>query len=112
LQALSFSKDLVFLVRDWSDTDVAYGFAGGNEYLLEKVLVLHKDYKDLASVRENIRDSFEAVKCFLMPMPGMRIMRRGAGQSAPTLAGMLYVGLCRLYDRPAIRKNRLFRCKL
>jgi len=81
-------KDLLFLVRDWSDPDISFGFEGGN-LVLSKILEVQRQHKDLESVRQNIYESFTNVKCFLMPPPGRAIALRGAQTHPPLLKGAL-----------------------
>lgn len=66
-----------FLVRDWHSTgEFELGHLGGQEYLDKRVLVAGpSDPQSLISMRQNIRKSFESMGCYLMPFPGVPVMR-------------------------------------
>nr|XP_039255115.1 uncharacterized protein LOC120331981 isoform X1 [Styela clava] len=63
-------QNLLFLIRDWQYSyENAYGEKGGQEYL--KVKLDQKVSKaELNSVRQNLKSTFQDLKCFLMPSPG------------------------------------------
>ncbi|PAV64707.1 hypothetical protein WR25_26899 isoform B [Diploscapter pachys] len=78
-QHAPFQK-LLFLVRDWTNSDeYEYGYEGGKEYLKEEVLkTTPEQKKELKTLRESIKSSFESLKAFLMPHPGLRIARNNS----------------------------------
>ena len=61
-------QNLLFLVRDWFDDKVGFGYEGGEKYL-NTVLNTKTNDKSAEAVRDNIKDSFEHLKAFLMPHP-------------------------------------------
>ena len=64
-------QKLMFLIRDWSyPDDYAYGFTGGNSYLMKNLEIKENQHKSLKSVREYIFSSFENISCCLLPTPG------------------------------------------
>uniref|UniRef100_A0AC35TQT1 GB1/RHD3-type G domain-containing protein n=1 Tax=Rhabditophanes sp. KR3021 TaxID=114890 RepID=A0AC35TQT1_9BILA len=64
-------QTLNFLVRDWSCvSDYEFGFDGGRLYLDEVLDINQKQHSSLTSLREQIENNFEDLKCFLMPYPG------------------------------------------
>ncbi len=72
---------LEFLVRDWQDFDEEEEdgpmeeLRKGMKSYLEQVLN-ERSQKDLKQVREQIRDCFETVSCFLLPHPGFEITKK------------------------------------
>ena len=79
-QRAPFQK-LLFLVRDWPNSDqYEYGYEGGKEYLAKLLKTAPKQKKELKVLRENIKSSFESLEAFLMPHPGLRIARNNSGK--------------------------------
>jgi hypothetical protein len=68
------------LIRDWVDEeDYPFGYDGGREYLEEKVFKIKtKQIKNMKKMRKFIKDSFESIKCFLMPHPGSAVTGKKA----------------------------------
>ncbi|XP_039255111.1 atlastin-2-like isoform X1 [Styela clava] len=63
-------QNLLFLIRDWQyPYERAYGEKGGQDYLKEK-LEQKVSKTELNSVRQNLKSTFQDLKCFLMPFPG------------------------------------------
>lgn len=72
-------QKLLFLVRDWSNSDeIAYGFEGGQEYLDDVMKVSKTQKKELQNVRINLQTSFESLDAFLMPHPGLTISKNNS----------------------------------
>lgn len=67
-------QNLWFLVRDWQD-DENYPYGGGETFLNECLEVNPVQSPELRSVRNHINNSFEEINCFLMPHPGMEVVR-------------------------------------
>lgn len=64
----------MFLVRDWSfPYEAEYGFSGGQRILNKRLEISPKQPKELQQLREHIKSSFENIKCFLMPHPGLEV---------------------------------------
>ncbi|PAV77397.1 hypothetical protein WR25_18765 [Diploscapter pachys] len=78
-QRAPFQK-LLFLVRDWPNSDeYEYGYEGGKKYLEEEVLkTTPKQKRELEVPRESIKSSFESLEVFLMPYPGSQIARNNS----------------------------------
>ncbi|XP_065208006.1 atlastin-like [Planococcus citri] len=69
----TLQNKLQFLVRDWSHPyDFEYGSAGGQKYV-DKILKTSGKPPGLVSLRNNIKSSFDDIKCFLMPYPGVQV---------------------------------------
>ncbi|XP_064482763.1 atlastin-2-like [Ornithodoros turicata] len=64
-------QKLLFLIRDWQyPGEKSFGLEGG-EALLQPFLQRDPTLQnEVSELRENIRNSFSEVKCFLMPRPG------------------------------------------
>uniref|UniRef100_A0AC35UAX4 GB1/RHD3-type G domain-containing protein n=1 Tax=Rhabditophanes sp. KR3021 TaxID=114890 RepID=A0AC35UAX4_9BILA len=63
---------LTFLVRDWScKHQYEYGFNGGQSLLGKKLDIHQNHHSSLNSLRKNLKNYFEKMKCFLMPHPGL-----------------------------------------
>lgn len=62
-------QKLLFLVRDWTDEDVGFGYEGGVTYL-NTVLNISSEISDAQAVRDNIKNTYESVDAFLLPNPG------------------------------------------
>jgi hypothetical protein len=59
------------LIRDWANyDDYSFGYEGGQEYLEEAVFKTKRSNQNMKRLRKFINDSFESIKCFLMPHPG------------------------------------------
>ncbi|KAI1278061.1 Atlastin-1 [Halotydeus destructor] len=69
----SFQK-LVFLIRDMEYPNYKYGFNEGQR-LLDTNLAINGGGPDIVHVRQNIRDTFEELECFLLPHPGNALVR-------------------------------------
>eukprot|EP00730_Choanoeca_flexa_P008316 TRINITY_DN12475_c0_g6_i2.p1 TRINITY_DN12475_c0_g6~~TRINITY_DN12475_c0_g6_i2.p1 ORF type:complete len:607 (+),score=173.16 TRINITY_DN12475_c0_g6_i2:87-1907(+) len=66
---------LEFLIRDWEFDDHPHGAQGGKDYL-NNVLAVHEDTpKQLAEVREWLRECYEDIGCFLLPDPGKKVKK-------------------------------------
>jgi hypothetical protein len=65
-------QNLLFLIRDWAnDDEYTFGYEGGNEYLNEAVFKIKPaHHRNMKQLRRYIKDSYESIKCFLMPHPG------------------------------------------
>eukprot|EP00053_Salpingoeca_punica_P011523 m.102632 g.102632 ORF g.102632 m.102632 type:complete len:552 (+) comp15694_c0_seq1:52-1707(+) len=68
-------QTLMFLIRDWSNSEYSLGEEGGEQYL-QKVLTANDGKKELASVRDQIRGCFQSLRCFLMPHPGFEVSEK------------------------------------
>ncbi|KAJ8735832.1 hypothetical protein PYW07_007452 [Mythimna separata] len=67
-------QTLLFLVRDWMfHYEHAYGFVGGAELLSKRLESKPNQNAELREVREHINSSFEQIKCFLTPHPGLTV---------------------------------------
>ncbi|KAJ8736061.1 hypothetical protein PYW08_006717 [Mythimna loreyi] len=67
-------QTLLFLVRDWLfQYEHAFGFDGGAELLSKRLQSSPNQNPELREVREHINSSFEHIKCFLMPHPGLSV---------------------------------------
>lgn len=67
-------QKLQFLIRDWPyPYETAYGAAGGAA-VIKKIMSGGSDQSDENNeLRQNIRDSFETIDCFLLPHPGKKV---------------------------------------
>ncbi|KAL7020218.1 hypothetical protein ACKWTF_011421 [Chironomus riparius] len=67
-------QKLLFLIRDWNNPeDHSYGIDGGHQYL-EEIFKINQDEKsELAKVRQSISNSFEEIKCCVLPHPGRSV---------------------------------------
>jgi hypothetical protein len=67
------------LIRDWVNDEVySFGYKGGQEYLEEAVFKIKpKQVENMKRLRKFIKDSFESIKCFLMPHPGSIVAGKG-----------------------------------
>uniref|UniRef100_A0A914WVA0 GB1/RHD3-type G domain-containing protein n=2 Tax=Plectus sambesii TaxID=2011161 RepID=A0A914WVA0_9BILA len=70
-------QTLVFLIRDFkSPDDYPYGKEGGTA-LLNDVLKVTKDQEpELRDVREQIKNCFDKILCYLLPHPGFKVSER------------------------------------
>ncbi|OQV18091.1 Atlastin [Hypsibius exemplaris] len=67
-------QKLLFLVRDWSfPYEAAYGLKGGESLLARRLEVSDKQHPELQQLRKHIRSCFEAIHCFLLPHPGLKV---------------------------------------
>ncbi|KAI1697357.1 atlastin-2 [Ditylenchus destructor] len=67
-------QSLLFVVRDWScPYEAVYGFAGGEQILNRRLEVNDKKHPELQQLRKHIRASFDDLRCFLMPHPGLKV---------------------------------------
>jgi hypothetical protein len=73
-------QNLLFLIRDWVDEeDYPFGYDGGRGYLEEAVFKIKaKQISKMKRMRKFIKDSFESIKCFLMPHPGSAVTGKKA----------------------------------
>jgi len=63
-------------MRDWShDHNFNFGFSGGEQYIAEVLKVKDDQSPELKAVREYISSSFDKVLCFLMPHPGLEVVK-------------------------------------
>jgi hypothetical protein len=69
-------QDMVFLVRDWADDDVGYGFEGGKVVWENIFETATSNNKAAESVRKNIKNAFEKIQFFLLPHPGLHVMKK------------------------------------
>ncbi|CAD5218109.1 unnamed protein product [Bursaphelenchus okinawaensis] len=73
-------QSLVFLVRDWpSPYDMEYGFQGGIRLLDTRLQVNDRQHTELQQIRKHIKESFDEIKCFLMPHPGLEVANSPPG---------------------------------
>lgn len=70
-------QKLVFLMRDvnWTDEKVGFGSYGGEIYLNE-TLAGDFESETASSVRQHLRESFDEIKCCLLPHPGKAVSNR------------------------------------
>lgn len=69
-------QHLWFLIRDWNDEEnYALGREGGQKYLDEFLEEDQDQNAEIRKVRNHINTSFEEINCFLMPNPGMAVIR-------------------------------------
>lgn len=65
-------QELVFLIRDWqNEENYAYGSTGGDKYL--RNVLMQKNRRELYSVRQFLYNSFDSIKCHLLPHPGKNV---------------------------------------
>ncbi|CAK5087391.1 unnamed protein product [Meloidogyne enterolobii] len=65
---------LMFLVRDWCfPYEAEYGINGGQRILDKRLETGAKQHKELLQLRQHIKSTFENIKCFLMPHPGLDV---------------------------------------
>lgn len=63
-------QSLMFLIRDWSNSDeYSYGEKGGSAYLNETLNTETKLHEELKKIRNHIKSCYEELKCFLLPYP-------------------------------------------
>lgn len=75
-QELSFQK-LVFLVRDWnSPLMYNYGSSGGESLCYDKLLANDTQSERSQEIRQYLWNSFDEIKCFLMPDPGTNVREK------------------------------------
>ncbi|KAL3119932.1 hypothetical protein niasHT_007060 [Heterodera trifolii] len=67
-------QSLLFLVRDWSfPYDAEYGPIGGQRILDKRLEVTPRQHPELQQLRRHIRSSFDNIRCFLLPHPGLDV---------------------------------------
>ncbi|XP_070497773.1 atlastin-2-like [Chironomus tepperi] len=66
-------QNLLFLIRDWTDEDYAYGIEGGKEYFDKIFMKTVSKNEELRKVRESIKNCFERIECCLLPHPGKTV---------------------------------------
>ncbi|KAI1703188.1 atlastin-2 [Ditylenchus destructor] len=67
-------QSLWFVIRDWSfPYEYDYGLEGGRELLEKRLEVSEGLHSELRQLREELRESFENINCFLMPYPGEKV---------------------------------------
>lgn len=72
---IPFQK-LIFLVRDWMmPFEHEYGQYGGEMLLKKRFATSTDQHSELRSIRMNITNCFTKISCFLMPFPGMEVIR-------------------------------------
>lgn len=70
-------QTLTFLIRDFNDDEVGYGYEGGEQLLNSTFEETNShDDKTVDKYEENIHKSFETVKCFTMPHPGTLVIKK------------------------------------
>jgi atlastin len=69
-------QKLLFLIRDWTDEDFEFGYGGGEKYLKTFLDVRGPEQSTSTKVRENIRDSFDLISCYLLNEPGSEIKKK------------------------------------
>lgn len=62
-------QKMIFLLRDWEDDQVEFGFEGGEDHKRE-ILARKTKSSEAMNVRKNIEKAFESISFFLMPKPG------------------------------------------
>lgn len=69
-------QNFMFLIRDWSNPEeFEFGIEGGRKYLDEVLKVKPSHSQELTSVRQHIKESFDNLKCCLLPYPGRSVAR-------------------------------------
>lgn len=64
---------LLFIVRDWSDPDIDYGWS--SQIINEIFAETPQQTLEMRSLRNKIRSSFQEIGSFLMPFPGLKVAR-------------------------------------
>jgi atlastin len=73
-------QELLFLVRDWQNSDYDYGFydnytsKNGKNFKID-FLDPNESHTQCKSVREKILSSYDNVSCYLMPHPGFDVSK-------------------------------------
>jgi hypothetical protein len=67
------------LIRDWvNNEEYNFGYEGGQGYLEDAVFKIKPtQVENMQRLRTFIKDSFESIKCFLMPHPGDAVVGKG-----------------------------------
>ncbi len=67
------------MIRDWANDEIySFGYEGGEKYLEEAVFKIKPTHhENMKRLRTFIKDSFESIKCFLMPHPGSVVAGKG-----------------------------------
>ncbi|XP_076805691.1 atlastin-2-like isoform X2 [Clavelina lepadiformis] len=65
-------QTIMFVIRDWQvSSKLKAGLKGGSDYIKKEVFHVKKSDKvDVISVRHNIKQAFEKIRCCLFPSPG------------------------------------------
>lgn len=64
-------QSFLFLMRDWAhSSEHSYGFVGGKNYITKVLNTPSNQDSSLRQVREYIYNTFDDIRCFLMPHPG------------------------------------------
>ncbi len=73
-------QNLLFLIRNWAnEEEFSFGYEGGKNYLEEAVFKIKPNqHENMKELRKIIKDSFETIKCFLMPHPGFIVAGKEA----------------------------------
>ncbi|GMT01985.1 hypothetical protein PENTCL1PPCAC_24159, partial [Pristionchus entomophagus] len=71
-------QSLMFLVRDWQNSD-EYGMEAGRKLLDEKLKPAASCQDSMLALRKDIQRSFVDIKCSLLPGPGNKICRGSEG---------------------------------
>ncbi|GMT01984.1 hypothetical protein PENTCL1PPCAC_24158 [Pristionchus entomophagus] len=72
-------QSLMFLVRDWQNSD-EYGMNAGRELLDELLKPTASCNNSMLALRKDIQRSFAEIKCFLLSGPGNKICRGSEGE--------------------------------
>jgi atlastin len=68
-------QNLLFLIRDWTDEDVDFGYEGGRDEIA-RIFTVVSSNEAAQKVRNNIYNSYDKLSCFLLPHPGNHVTRK------------------------------------
>ncbi|GLH08991.1 Atlastin [Gryllus bimaculatus] len=61
-------------IRDWPyPYECAFGYEGGEQVLRKRLLATDSKHPQLVHVRQGLQRTFQRIRCFLMPHPGMAV---------------------------------------
>lgn len=73
----TLKNELVFLVRDWPHPhEYSYGYDDGQKYLESRLTSSKTPLNDRDLCRLRLRKKFDSLKCFLMPHPGLNMIKK------------------------------------
>uniref|UniRef100_A0A915DRG8 GB1/RHD3-type G domain-containing protein n=1 Tax=Ditylenchus dipsaci TaxID=166011 RepID=A0A915DRG8_9BILA len=67
-------QSLWFMIRDWAyPYEYKYGFQGGQQLLEKRLETCDSQHAELRQLREDLKESFQNIGCFLMPYCGEKV---------------------------------------
>lgn len=66
-------QQLVFVIRDWADPDLYYGW--NSRFVNETLTQTSEQTDEMCNLRQRIRTSYDGIRAFLLPHPGQAVAK-------------------------------------